>query len=612
MLKSRATWGCAVLVVAIALVTGPAFAFEFDLRGKYVWEYKYYSQLGTNGFFGPYNIAAVAPAAAYNGWLGDDITGRYLTSGSDAAATMMWMVLYPRFRVNKAISVQGSVYVGAYKPEDKVRVSEGGGGPHMEWDWNDDTFGDVRIPSYRREYFTGDWPGTQSNFAPVSFTNLWAKIQLPWGKFLFGKRPWLFGTGLMFDGEDNTSIEALTWIASYGPLNLGIIWYPWRRGNHQDYVQPFADMNGARDVDLGVFAIYNSGPICVGALTEYFQYDIGPEIYRWREVFGGQRAAEHVTVDYTGTLGSLFLKYFNGRFFLNSELAWYYETRRHRLNQADNDDPGSAENLWYTGSIFAPHYIEHYRAMIEAGAVAGPLKVTGLWAWVNGPDRRATSAVPPFRMGYFHKTGDLRGLPQYSNYSLFRPYSILLVGNYGMGNNSYTSPSWFDYRRMHAFQHIPGQRGRVRIPGSSHGYVTDANVYAARLDYAVAANLNCYASFLYADRVTHSYPRTFIRYSGYKGLLLYHEHPDWSWINEAPNIPDTSLGWEAGFGFDWKLLEGFTLSTAFAYWKPGNWFKYACFDRSLDSWNANWDNVDNPDRSIDPIFGTNIKMTVDF
>ncbi len=55
-----------------------------------------------------------------------------------------------------------------------------------------------------------------------------------------------------------------------------------------------------------------------------------------------------------------------------------------------------------------------------------------------------------------------------SNTGLFRPYSYLMVYNYGLG-------AFFN-------------------ADTCSGYADDASILAARLDYAVAANLNVYIS----------------------------------------------------------------------------------------------------------------------
>ena len=53
-----------VLAIAIALFFGatwgatPASAWEFQMSGSMTWLYEYYTQRGSQGFFGPYNVDA--------------------------------------------------------------------------------------------------------------------------------------------------------------------------------------------------------------------------------------------------------------------------------------------------------------------------------------------------------------------------------------------------------------------------------------------------------------------------------------------------------------------------------------------------------------------------
>ena len=116
----------------------------------------------------------------------------------------------------------------------------------------------------------------------------------------------------------------------------------------------------------------------------------------------------------------------------------------------------------------------------------------------------------------------------------------------------------------------------------------DAFVLAARLDYAVAANLNVALSLFRADRTSHGYSWACIGPNA--GLGAFPGTPDGNIdlnLNRypgSPNIPDGSLGTEIGLAMDWKLLEGLVLGINAAYWKPGAWFTYACVDRSVPGW----------------------------
>ena len=53
-----------------------------------------------------------------------------------------------------------------------------------------------------------------------------------------------------------------------------------------------------------------------------------------------------------------------------------------------------------------------------------------------------------------------------------------------------------------------------------------------------------------------------------------------------PYVDDNFLGWEAGCGIGWKLLENMTFSGRYAYWQPGPWFDqaYQVVGMSNGSW----------------------------
>ncbi len=83
---------------------------------------------------------------------------------------------------------------------------------------------------------------------------------------------------------------------------------------------------------------------------------------------------------------------------------------------------------------------------------------------------------------------------------------------------------------------------------TTNGTAEDASIWAARVDYAVASNLNVYGSFMWADRSNKSgYGWGFIRpYTGpYAGEF---QAPlgmvRWNDRNNAPSIPDPNLGYE--------------------------------------------------------------------
>jgi len=290
-----------------------------------------------------------------------------------------------------------------------------------------------------------------------------------------------------------------------------------------------------------------------------------------------------IPTDTAVTNGTVYAKYCNGRFFANSELAWVVGiTRNQKWLSSDSGTMDGGR------SIFAPTYVEHWRFAAEAGVLFGPAKVSLLWAWIPGPDRRHGVRID--------RQGDLRFVSQFSNVTLFRPYSLLLSYTYGGGNNSFTTDS-------------------------ANGYMTDANAYGARLDYALAANFVIFTSLFHAERASHGYGWGFIRpeYAmseippRFTGAVQYVELDNFT--TGAPSIPDSSLGYEADFGLAWKLLEGYTLKGTFGVWQPGKWFNFACVDRSANNWKTpdpgNRYGTD-PDRRIDPVWGMEITMCAEF
>ena len=222
--------------------------------------------------------------------------------------------------------------------------------------------------------------------------------------------------------------------------------------------------------------------------------------------------------------------------------------------------------------------------MTETGVMCGPAKISVLSAWSPGPDRRNAALIDRQQAAFvWHPTFDTF----LGNFDVFRPYSFLLSYNYGSGFNAYNL--------------------------SVDGYMRDSWVLAARADYAVAANLNLFGTFMWAERTSDGYgwgcisPQTPAAPTGNVAFAI-------NGAAGSPNIPDRALGWEVDTGFDWKLLEGFTTNFTLAYWVPGKWFNYACIDRSVPAWNlagaANFGT--RPDKTINPILGGQVNMIFSF
>jgi len=245
--------------------------------------------------------------------------------------------------------------------------------------------------------------------------------------------------------------------------------------------------------------------------------------------------------------------------------------------------------------------------MFEFGAYSGPAKVTLFYAFMPGPDRRN---------GQLHNKQSYFQSPGQGAYGVFRPYTYLLGYAYGSGVNAYDL--------------------------NLNGYINAAEVFATRIDYAVASNLNVFGSFLWARRSSQGYSLGYIRPAQYSTVTPVVNPPGTGFANQvkwtpyvlyqsndrlgntpgAPNVEALDLGWEANVGFDWELLDRYKLKTQIAYWAPGDWFKGACIDRAIPGWNAqtrtnSTSGPSNPFgvtrvRNIDPIIGGSVALEVTF
>lgn len=572
---TRLRYGRLVFCVCCILFATEAFGWEFVLRSTSVFEYDFYNQYIGHGFLGKPNTdngtSTSGDFAPVNGWLGLLVDN--LTSGSNASRSYFSTSLYPEIRVNPAIKLEGAFRIG-----------------------NSDT---------------NTNPGANVTFANVEA--LWWSIALktPMGLVTYSKRPFEFGCGLQYDGANRTE-EYLTLTSEWGPFTIGAGLYPWRRAAPVEEVtdrQPYWNIYDISSIPLSDFfgfVKYASGQMEVGVGATYFTYHFGPEgIARTVSSIGVPGRNDTPGLSAWSTEGWLYAKYSNGRFFFNAEADWYNRMASYQpsLSGSIYDSQGDleSENTDGSGSIFRPQYTEWWRWMVEAGVFAGPSKVSFLCAYIPGPDRRHGVMIDrqPVLIDLFSPNVDAVVYhPQQSNADLFRPYSMLLSANYGAGL-------------------LAQQPGVIRT--APLGYMVDASILAARVDYALAANFNVFTSVFHANRASKSgygwgcigpmiptnSPNTF-------AMVVQSQR---NFTAPFPSIPDTDLGWEVNAGFDWNLLETWVLSVSTGYWKPGRWFNYACIDRSVVGWDTpDFSNLwgTNPNRKIAPVFGLVWTMTCTF
>ncbi|MEW6530293.1 MAG: hypothetical protein AB1473_05610 [Thermodesulfobacteriota bacterium] len=554
------------IALAVCLMVTPAFAWEFHMEGAYWWKWYWAGQLGNQGFFGIYDRvdqgAVVGNATNINFWAGNndlgtraDLGTTEIKTGHDASSQTMWADIDPEVRINQAVRLRGRYHLGRYG---------------------------IQLESENPNSVN---PGMKVAFTDGQWYLFWLTAQTPWGIVAMGKRPFAFGLGLQYDGTDNLSSDSLLLVVPYGPIRIGLAGYPFRSG--QTYLGDIRDRSGVRAPEVAGFITYTAGNIDLGTFQDYTFIHGGVE----RAATLAVRQAT-LTFDRADHHASYYVKFNNGVFFLNAEASHYL--RIDKFQQAMNTSPGGPAAIGggLVGVATRPTYIEDWKAVGIVGAVAGPLKVSGMLYWSGGLDRRAgalndtqgwlPAAIPPHGAA---GTAIIR--PVLCNSVLIRPYSWLLANQYGGGNDGYSA----------AF--------------SREGSLHDAIAYASRVDYAVAANLNTWASFLWADRVSKSYPWGFISPT-VGGNVVYSYFPAGAaalGLGAVPSIPDSNLGWEVDAGIDWRLLEGFRFEALIGYWQPGKWFSYACKDIGVTAWDVpgsldgdnNWGT--RPDRVIDPVIG---------
>jgi hypothetical protein len=251
-----------LLIVAVAAFAVPVQAWEFSMKWEYELRYRYISRMGPNDLFGN------ADDAQKRDWVGEGLAWPVVTSiglagpshryvqieglsskGSDGAYAEHRLWVYPRVAANKAITLYAILAASGnlnamYNPlsppqhdlsTPEVRQIDNYIPASENWATNPHHSGWIMLDS--RDVVRG-----VAMAAPM-FHALWAKIKLPWGLLVFGRRPAGFGMGWVAHTEDNYS-TSLTLIAPYGPLTFAFSQYLHDSGKDtdpNDYANRFAD-----------------------------------------------------------------------------------------------------------------------------------------------------------------------------------------------------------------------------------------------------------------------------------------------------------------------------------------------------------------------------------
>lgn len=556
-----------MLMAAFAL---PVAAWEFSLKGEYELRLRYYSRAGSTDLFGiaPLQEGAIQtenqlPQAISVGFAGPNwynrnfdldetntfgVRGALVTETPGAVDNIIVRPIssvtagYSDIATGRARIVRGgfstwgcdALYSDSrLTMEPEIRVNPAirvhgvytvGGMRHKYFQNYIGGFGlGIGTPPLERYYMSQTSMNAYDTAALGSWEQFRATIQLPFGIWSIGVKDFPFGTGASL--AYNTRAEAFLTVVPYGPFRIlhGIWLARGRLGNQESwYTNPDRDTRPSL-FQLALFT-YDAGTVNVG----------GGAIFRNTHLNRSESLATLGAngADIQDSIYVAFAKYNDGRIF------------------------AAAEYAWITGDIYRlgvhPLFIEGYHWFSEVGGVAGPVKLRAMYALASGLVLNNNNVTKSYR-------------PWAINYQALKPYQFLMFETYAGGNNG----GW--------------NATDVTFVSDDHGMMTDAYAFAARLDYAVAANVNVWGSYLWAHRLERAgFYAGGTASSGAVGSTTAGEAQAWKALNTGgvagglnPYVDDGYLGWEADAGVDWKLLEGLNMHVMYAYWQPGDWFTQA-------------------------------------
>jgi hypothetical protein len=605
-LEMKKLWLGILATLLVVVFVAPSFAWEFSMTGEFEYRLRYFSRTGNQDLFGdagvqnnpavnanwssdaglinpttqaPPGAGALSwdnegymPAAAnanYVGFAGPNIyrsgysapTGAPVLADTAAAAGVIvtrggfsrWgcdalyndqrLTFVPSIRVNNAIRIHGVYTVGGFRHKYAQTTIDANGD------------GAIGVPPFERYYMSQTSDAAYNTAAIGSWEQVRATIQTPIAVWSIGIKDFPFGTGSNL--ARNTRAEAFLTVVPYGPFRFlhGIWLARGTKGARTLSWRTHPDKDTKADIFQGILMTYDNGPISLGCGWIYQMNHSD----RWLTGTFGQ---DNATNQYQA-----FMKYNNGRFFANAEYYWL---------TSDTTRLGAS-----------PRYAEGYNWFSEAGVMAGPGRLSLMYAQSSGPVLNNGNVTKTY-------------VSNQINYQVLEPYSYLMFPIYGGGNDTFNN--------------------------DGTGQMSDALVLAARGDYAAAANLNLFATYMWARRLEAAG-----YYAGGKATSVNTQGgvpvqpfstsaataQNWKAAalgvggaaNLNPYVDDNFLGWEAQAGLDWKLLENFSMQAKYAYWAPGEWFNQAYRVVNGTPLGLSGQGIMNGRNAIQAIHGS---MTIDF
>jgi hypothetical protein len=466
--------------------------------------------------------------------------GGFSRWGSDALLNDMRLTVRPVISLNEAMRIEAVLTFGGLRHAWNQRSFDG---------WGMLSTGS---PPFERYYMSQSSDAAYTTASLPSVEQLRATVRMPLGVLSVGIKDFPVGTGATL--ARNTRSESLLLAVPYGPFRmLGMVWLARGAVGGRIGWNTIPDGQTKPSVSAGAFVTYDSAGMNVtfGGLYHRKHADLGRGDYYPQAVAEGFSQDGPVSYDNTNFLALAALKYNNGMLFANAEYAC------------------AGSDTHYTASRFVlplvqtyrsppPRYVEGYHVFAEAGIVMGAKKMALMYGLASGPTLNNNNLTKVYE-------------PLAINYQVLEPYGSLMFPLYAGGNNAFNP--------------------------DGTGEMADAYAFGARVDYALAANVNVFSTVLWAHRLERAgtYAGTYLATTDVNGLAdpaeisiqasrAINAARAQAWKNSArdtggtlynPYVDDGFIGWETMSGMSWKLLEGLTVEGSYSWWQPGAWFDQA-------------------------------------